>query len=139
MRLTAVAVLAVVFASRAAALNPLKRFTQYTHRQWTQAEGLPQDTVRTIVQTADGYLWIGTDEGLARFDGYRFVVFSRGPGQLPSSAITALCAASDGTLWIGTASGLSSYRSGKFTTYGPTHGLVSSLITAITEAPHRSI
>src|SRR5712691_6592901 len=50
------------------ALDPLKALTQYTRTAWTQADGLPQDTIRAITQTQDGYLWLGTDEGLARFD-----------------------------------------------------------------------
>jgi len=59
---------------------------------WTQEQGLPQDTIRAIAQTADGYLWLGTDEGLARFDGYEFVIFSKDNGDLPSNSITALSA-----------------------------------------------
>src|SRR6185295_1850381 len=54
-------------------LNPGKSLTQYTRNVWTQAQGLPQDTIQAITQTSDGYLWLGTDEGLARFDGYEFV------------------------------------------------------------------
>ena len=53
---------------------------------WTQQQGLPQDTIRAITQTADGYLWLGTDEGLARFDGYEFVVFNRDHDNLPSNS-----------------------------------------------------
>ena len=54
----------------AQALDPHKTLTQYSRKVWTQEHGLPQDTIRAITQTADGYLWLGTDEGLARFDGY---------------------------------------------------------------------
>src|SRR5271170_7731713 len=91
------------------ALDPHKALTQYTRAVWTQAEGLPQDTIRAITQTSDGYLWVGTDEGLARFDGYDFVTFTKDDGSLPSTTITALAAGKDGTLWIGTPNGLSRY------------------------------
>src|SRR6185437_11603682 len=74
------------------ALNPHKALTQYKRTVWTQAQGLPQDTIRAIAQTRDGYLWLGTDEGLARFDGYDFATFTMQNGALPSNSITALLA-----------------------------------------------
>src|SRR6516225_152199 len=74
------------------ALSPQKQLSQYTRTLWTQAQGLPQDTVRAMAETQDGYLWLGTEEGLARFDGYEFLTFTKEGGQLPSNAITTLCA-----------------------------------------------
>src|SRR5205823_9091690 len=74
------------------AAPPAKTVTQYASTTWTQGEGLPSDTVRSIVQTLDGFLWIGTDEGLARFDGHDFTVFGRANGALPSDLVTALAA-----------------------------------------------
>ena len=68
--------LVCLLASPVWALDPHKALTQYSRTVWTQEHGLPQDTIRAIVQTTDGYLWLGTDEGLARFDGYDFVVFN---------------------------------------------------------------
>ncbi len=79
-------------------------------------DGLPQNTVTAVVQTQDGYLWVGTYSGLARFDGLRFTVFndSNTPG-LASSRVTSLFEADDGTLWIGHEGGeVSSYREGRF-------------------------
>ena len=73
--------------------------------------------MRAIAQTKDGYLWLGTDEGLAQFDGYDFVVFNKENGALPSNSVAALLAAQDGSLWIGTLGGLTRYRNGKFTTF----------------------
>src|ERR1700686_483545 len=93
------AVYLVLTAPALFALNPHKALTQYTRAVWTQADGLPQDTIRAIAQTADGYLWLGTDEGLTRFDGYDFVTLTKDSGSLPSNSITALAAGSDGTLW----------------------------------------
>src|ERR1039458_3243585 len=96
------------------ALNPRTSLTQYSRTVWNQTDGLPQDTIRAITQTADGYLWLGTDEGLARFDGYEFTTFDKRDGDLPSNSITALAATADGGLWIGTTSGLAEYRNTRF-------------------------
>ena len=118
-------------AQTALALNPSRSLTQYTRTVWTQEQGLPQDTIRAIAQTADGYLWLGTDEGLARFDGYEFVIFNKGNGDLPSNSITALSAGADGSLWIGTADGLTCYRDKHFTTYKTKNGLPDNAITSV--------
>ena len=75
-------------------------------RKWSTDNGLPQNTVNTIKQTRDGYLWLGTQEGLARFDGVRFKVFGLQDG-LPSVEVRAMWEDPDGTLWIGTSGGLS--------------------------------
>jgi signal transduction histidine kinase/ligand-binding sensor domain-containing protein len=115
------------------ALNPRRALTQYTRTVWTQEHGLPQDTIRTITQTMDGYLWLGTDEGLAQFDGYDFVVFNKENGSLPSNTVSALRSASDGSLWIGTPGGLTLYRDGKFTTYTKKDGLADTFITSLAE------
>jgi ligand-binding sensor domain-containing protein/signal transduction histidine kinase len=115
------------------ALNSHKTLAQYTRKVWTEADGLPQDTVRSIAQTDDGYLWLGTDEGLARFDGYDFVVFSKDTGSLRSNSITALCAGHSGRLWIGTPRGLTRYADRHFTTFTTSDGLPDNSITAILE------
>src|SRR5579863_3527224 len=60
-----------------AALDPVKAITQYVHDVWQTEAGLPQNSVLTIAQTLDGYLWLGTEEGLVRFDGSRFAVFDK--------------------------------------------------------------
>jgi signal transduction histidine kinase/ligand-binding sensor domain-containing protein len=116
---------------RLAALNPSKALTQYTISHWTQEQGLPQNTIGAIAQTADGYLWLGTDEGLARFDGYEFVVFSRDAGKLPSNSILALVAGPDGALWIGTPSGLTEYRNRMFRTFTQKEGLPGNSVSSL--------
>src|ERR1035438_4078309 len=113
------------------ALDPHRSLTQYSRTVWTQADGLPQDTIKAIVQTADGYLWLGTDEGLARFDGYEFTTFDKSHGDLPSNSITALAATADGGLWIGTASGLTEYRDKRFRTFTTRDGLPDAAITGL--------
>jgi signal transduction histidine kinase/ligand-binding sensor domain-containing protein len=116
----------------ALALDPHKTLTQYARTTFTQMQGLPQDTIRAIAQTADGYLWLGTDEGLARFDGYEFVTFDKSNGDLPANSITSLAAAPDGALWIGTTNGLA-YRRGKaFRIYTTKDGLPDEAITQLT-------
>src|ERR1043166_3981033 len=52
-------------------------FPRYVSRTWRTQDGLPESRIRALAQTSDGYLWIGTPGGLARFDGVRFVVYSR--------------------------------------------------------------
>ena len=130
-RTAAMFALAAWIASGAFALDPRKSLTQYSHTIWTQERGLPQDTIRAITQTKDGYLWLGTDEGLARFDGYEFVVFNKTNGDLPDNSITALAAANDGGLWIGTSNGLTQYRDGHFKTFTMKQGLPDAAITAL--------
>jgi len=113
------------------ALDPQRSLTQYSRTVWTQADGLPQDTVRAITQTADGYLWLGTEEGLARFDGYEFTTFDKRDGDLPSNYITALAATSDGGLWIGTGAGLTEYRDKRFRTFTTRDGLPDDAIVGL--------
>ena len=80
-------------------------------RAWTTSEGLPQNTVNAIVQSRDGYLWLATREGLARFDGMRFRVFGLREG-LRSVAVQSLLEDRQGVLWIGTDGGGLSRMSG---------------------------
>jgi len=117
--------------SCALALDPQKSLTQYSRKVWTQEDGLPQDTIRAIAQTSDGYLWLGTDEGLARFDGYEFVVFNKRDGDLPANSVAALAAGRDGVLWIGTSAGLTEYRDHHFRTYTTKQGLPDNAISQI--------
>ena len=79
VRLVRIAVWLTVMAEvvSAHALDPRKAITQYVHEVWRMEDGLPQSTVTSLAQTPDGYLWIGTEGGLARFDGTRFVVFDK--------------------------------------------------------------
>jgi signal transduction histidine kinase/ligand-binding sensor domain-containing protein len=100
-------------------LEPSRLITQYGHDVWLTRDGLPQNSVRAIVQTRDGYLWLGTWGGLARFDGVRFTIFNRAnTPALRDSRITALVEGNDGSLWIGTgAGGLIRLKDGRFETY----------------------
>ena len=96
-------------------LDPRLAVTQFGHDVWTTAEGLPQDAIRAIAQTSDGYLWFATTDGLARFDGVSFTVFTATSGA-PSSWFTVLAPDREGGLWAacGSPSGMARYRHGKF-------------------------
>ena len=101
-----------------AALDPSLDISQYAHVAWTFRNGFLNGAVYTIAQTPDGYLWLGTQSGVVRFDGVRTVPLPLPPGQqLPSTAVGALLSARDGTLWIGTLSGLASWNNGRLTEY----------------------
>ncbi len=102
---------------------------------WTTEDGLPQNSVTAILQTRDGYLWLGTFGGLVRFDGVRFAVFHTGntPG-LASNRILSLYEDRAGTLWIGTEDGgLSRFRHNQFTTYTTRDGLPDNEVFSVCE------
>src|SRR4030095_2734020 len=95
----------------ALALNPALDISQYAHTSWKIRDGFTKGETFTMAQTADGYLWLGTEFGLRRFDGVRRVPWQPTPGEhLPAGRIASLLAARDGTLWIGTDKGLASWR-----------------------------
>ena len=97
-------------------LNPDRQLTQYAHTAWRVQDGLFEGAPFSVVQTADGYLWVGTSSGLSRFDGVQFVPWTPPAGQsLPSKLIVTLVAGKDGGLWIGTASGLAHWDNGNLT------------------------
>src|SRR5437868_13348976 len=74
-----------------ASLDPSKAISQYVRQSWNAESGIPQISVQAIAQTADGYLWIGTELGLIRFDGIRFTTFDRKSlPALHSNQVTAL-------------------------------------------------
>jgi ligand-binding sensor domain-containing protein len=91
----------------------------YGHQAWQAPEGLPRDSMQAILQTRDGFLWVGTERGLARFDGLHFdvskIVIAGGS---KINYIEELSESRDATLWIGTRdSGLIRLKNGKFDTY----------------------
>ena len=107
--------------------------SRLTSQIWQREQGLPQNSVRALAQTHDGYLWIGNDDGLARFDGVRFVPFGMREG-LPGGPVSKLFGDSRGALWIGTiGTGLTCQHAGQFTTYTIRDGLPSDTITALAE------
>lgn len=100
----------------AAALKPDKAFHDYVRARWSIQDGLPQVSVSCIAQDRSGYLWVGTQAGLARFDGVRFIAHTpdSDPG-LPGVSIQALQLARDGRLWVGTYKGVAVHDGAGFT------------------------
>jgi ligand-binding sensor domain-containing protein/signal transduction histidine kinase len=102
-------------------------------RSWQTDTGLPQNTINAIVQTHDGYLWLGTQGGLARFDGVRFTVFGLTDG-LPGIQVLALHEDKEGDLWIGTTGGgLSRLRDGHIETFATEYGLTGVNVNGFAE------
>jgi signal transduction histidine kinase/ligand-binding sensor domain-containing protein len=110
--------LTLMCAPASYALDSALDVNQYAHTAWIFREGFAQGQITAIAQTPDGYLWLGTEFGLLRFDGVRSVPWHPpGNEQLPNGWIRSLLAARDGTLWIGTLEGLASWKDGKLTRY----------------------
>jgi ligand-binding sensor domain-containing protein len=98
----------ITFATFVAEANPVRDIQEeYIHRSWSRSDGLPDNQVNDIQQTADGYLWLATPLGLARFDGRRFVVFDqKNTPQLRDIVCLALAEDRSATLWVATEGGL---------------------------------
>jgi signal transduction histidine kinase/ligand-binding sensor domain-containing protein len=103
---------------------------QYRFDQWTTDNGLPQNTVRKIVQTSDGYLWFTTLDGLVRFDGVRFTVFNKANSKnLLSNRFIHILMEADDTLWISSEEqGVARYRNGEFRSFTAADGLPSDSV-----------
>lgn len=94
--------------------DPRQALTQYKIDNWQTEQGLPLNTVQALLQTRDGYLWVGTGGGLARFDGVRFTTFESQLAQLSSQSIFGFLEDRDGNLWIGYSGGAAVFRDGRF-------------------------
>jgi pimeloyl-ACP methyl ester carboxylesterase len=100
------------------ASNPTLDLNQYAHTAWTARQGFFDGVIRAITPTQDGYLWLGTERGLVRFDGVRAVPWTFPPNQgLSSKSVLSLLATRDGSLWIGTVDGLARWKGGTLTHY----------------------
>jgi signal transduction histidine kinase len=109
------------------ALEPTTPLANYNRQSWVMENGLPQNTVQALAQTADGYLWMGTEVGLVRFDGNGFAVFdtTSKPG-LPGNDVQCLLATKDGALWVGTSDGLARLKDGVIAVFTTENGLPGS-------------
>jgi ligand-binding sensor domain-containing protein len=100
------------------AVDPSLHISQYAHTAWRIQDGVFSGAAFAVTQTTDGYLWIGTQGGLARFDGVRFVSWTPSDGKrLPSSKVNSLLGTRDGSLWIGMDGGLSHWDKEHLTDY----------------------
>ncbi len=112
------------------ALNPGSRISQYGHTVWRVQDGALSGSPTAFAQTSDGYIWIGTQSGLYRFDGLNFLAWSPPDGQrYPSgiASISFLYAAKDGSLWIGAAAGLAHWANEKFTSISAPNAKVDAI------------
>ena len=91
-------------------------YSQYQIESWTTERGLPQNTVHSVVQSADGYLWLATLDGLVRFDGVKFRVFNKSNSKgIESNRFTRMIIDKHNNLWVGTENGsITRYRNGAF-------------------------
>jgi ligand-binding sensor domain-containing protein len=110
-------------------------------RAWQSADGLPSDSVTAIIQTRDGFLWIGTSAGLVRFDGVKFTELKLSTSVKNNSiGITALCEDGDGHLWIGTqADGLFELAGGIVHHFSTAQGLLDNNVTSLAADNHEAI
>src|SRR3984885_4647367 len=89
------------------ALDPRSATSDFIRTDFTVEEVLPSNVVNAIVQTRNGFLWVGTDAGLAGFNGKRFTpIYFRAPQPAPQGIVSALVEGPDGDLWVGTGTGL---------------------------------
>lgn len=113
----------VLLSSSVFALDPNQPLTQLYHSSWNAKDGL-NGSVNALAQTTDGFLWIGTTDGLYRFDGLYFELYKPEVNDLPSVAVSTLMALPDGGLWIGYLRGGASFlKDGRVTNYSEREGL----------------
>jgi signal transduction histidine kinase/ligand-binding sensor domain-containing protein len=132
--------LTVLFPAEAAEpTNAAALAENWVVRAWQTKDGLPQNTVNALAQTRDGYLWVGTSGGLARFDGGRFRVFGLQDG-LASVRIATLLEDRQGVLWVGTTGGgMSQWKEGRFVALPDAEGLGGADVIATATEPDGTV
>ena len=113
-------------------LNPENKLEEYLRRTWTVQSDLPLNTITALVQTEDGYIWVGTYAGLSRFDGVRFQNFTKQNSPLSNDRITSLYEDANRVLWIGTdGGGLYSCEKGLWKNFTIDDGLSNTHVRTI--------
>ena len=126
-------------AAMAHALEPSTPLANFSRQAWGMENGLPQNTVQALAQTADGYLWLGTEVGLVRFDGNGFTLFDRNSRPaLPGNDVRYLLATQDGALWIGTGDGLARLKDGAVRVFTAKDGLPGNEVRRLGRDPDGS-
>lgn len=122
------------------ALQPSTPLANYGRQSWVMENGLPQNSVHAVVQTRDGFLWIGTEAGLVRFDGVSFLALDQNSRPaIPSGDIRCLLAARDGALWIGTSDGLARLKDGAVRVFTIKDGLPGNTVRDIGLQPDGAV
>jgi signal transduction histidine kinase/ligand-binding sensor domain-containing protein len=124
----------VCLVNTANALDPNRSISKYIHDRWGAEQGFPGGAVYAVTQTTDGYLWIGAEKGLVRFDGLSFRLYNHAnTADFPASPILGLIADAARGLWIRSQNeGLLRYRGGTFQVVLP--NLVGAEINAMFQA-----
>jgi signal transduction histidine kinase/streptogramin lyase len=137
LRAALLAVTVLLPIAAASAAHEVREITDYSITGWSLKDGLPSSVVWALAQDVSGYLWLGTDGGLVRFDGVRFSAWSDiGREPLPKQLVQALYATSDNTLWVGYGEadgGITRIKDGRIRNYGSTDGLSRGPISTITQ------
>ena len=107
----------------------------YSHRGWNRDDGLPDNAAERLLLARDGWLWIGTRSGLARFDGVKFTVYDAATPGFTSDAILDLAEDAEGSLWIATKRGLYRKQGGTFTRFTKADGLPHDQVNQILPDP----
>jgi ligand-binding sensor domain-containing protein len=116
------------FSHSLRAVDPGTHISQYAHTAWRIQDGFFSGAPNAITQTADGYLWIGTQNGLFRFDGVRFTPLVPADGQLAPSGIFSLLGGTEGSLWIGTGTNLARLKDGVLTNFTDGLGRINVIL-----------
>jgi len=133
---TLLLLITVVCTSQVFALDPKKTINQYGHNTWLKQNGLPARTINVVLQSKNGYLWLGTSAGLFRFDGVYFTEINTNPkNDKAHESISALHESGDSSLWIGTTyHGLRKLKSGKISSYGIEEGFYDGQVRQLFES-----
>jgi signal transduction histidine kinase len=128
------AVLLLCCGLRGLALEPSTPLANYGRQTWMMENGLPQNTVQALAQTRDGFIWLGTEVGLVRFDGNSFAVFDKNSTPaLPGADVRCLLETRDGALWIGTSEGLARWKDGSVMAFTTKDGLQGDGIVGLAQ------
>ncbi|MFL6255847.1 MAG: two-component regulator propeller domain-containing protein [Pyrinomonadaceae bacterium] len=125
----------LVCAGSAGGLDAGRAAGEFARRAWQTDSGLPQNTVHSIAQTREGYVWVATEEGLARFDGLSFKIFDRQntPALKSNDVRELLAGVKTGDLWVCTAAGVARLSNGQWQTFTTADGLASDDVAAAYE------
>jgi signal transduction histidine kinase/DNA-binding response OmpR family regulator/ligand-binding sensor domain-containing protein len=125
-------VLVVWLVPAALALDPVRHVKDYKLTEWLAADGLPYPAVRSLAQSGDGYLWVATRTGMARFDGLSFTIYNTtNLPMLASDEVTVVAADRKGRLWIGTMKALVRYENGAFSPVAVPTAMAGKAVTSL--------